>query len=84
MSNSQFSHKPVEISTFTFHFFQALLLLQKKSLPGKGGPLSLLINRGRPCVAKMHSNFGMLTVADVEFTVSTSGKRLYASITTSR
>ena len=39
---------------------------------------------GIPCLANIPSSFGMVDLADVEVTISTSGNRLYASMTTSK
>ncbi|CAB4001077.1 Hypothetical predicted protein [Paramuricea clavata] len=47
-----------------------------------GGPLSLFKTSGIPCLEKIASNFGITALADVEVKISTSGKRLYSSITT--
>ena len=39
----------------------------------KGGPLSLLMTVGMPCVASIRSNLGIIALAEVEWTMSTSG-----------
>ena len=38
-----------------------------------GGPLSLRIVLGIPCVAKIRSSLGIIAAADVDRTMSTSG-----------
>ena len=48
----------------------------------KGGPLSLFKTSGIPCIAKIVSSFGMVDLVEVDVTISTSGKRLYSSMTT--
>ena len=54
------------------------------SSPLKGGPLSVLTVVGTPCVANILSSFGITMEAFVDFTICTSGKREYLSITTNR
>jgi len=39
----------------------------------KGGPLSLLMTVGMPCVTSIRSNLGIIALAEVEWTMSTSG-----------
>ena len=47
-----------------------------------GGPLSLLLTQGIPCVANILSSFNMVVVPVVERMISTSGNREYASMAT--
>lgn len=47
-----------------------------------GGPLSLRATLGKPWVAKILVNLLIVPVAAVDFTMSTSGNREYASIAT--
>ena len=50
----------------------------------KGSPLSLRTTCSIPCVEKILSNFGIMALADVDRTKSTSGNREYASMTTNK
>ena len=54
------------------------------SSPTKGGPLSDLILAGIPCLANIASSFGIVALAEVVVTSSTSGYREYVSMTTKR
>ena len=49
-----------------------------------GGPLSLRTTLGIPCVENIRPNFGIMALAEVEWTISTSGKREYASMATNK
>ena len=49
----------------------------------QGGPLSVLRTQGTPCRENMLSSFGITVLALVELIISTSGKRLNSSMTTS-
>ena len=49
-----------------------------------GDLLSLHNTVGMPCVAKIHSSFGIVVDADVDCTTSTSRNLEYASMTTNR
>ena len=50
----------------------------------KWGPLSLFGTSGIPCLEKTAMSFGIVDLAEVDVTVSTSGKQLYLSMTTVR
>ena len=50
----------------------------------KRGPLSLFKTSGIPYIAKIALSFGMVDLAEVDMTISTSGNRLYSSRTTTR
>ena len=54
------------------------------SSPKNGGPLSDLTSSGIPCLANIASSLGMVALAEVFVTCSTSGYREYVSITTKR
>ena len=54
------------------------------SIPLNGGPLSHINLTGIPCVPKIRSSFGMMLPAAVDLTISTSGNRLYVSMTDSK
>ncbi len=60
------------------------LMKSRMSLLENGGPLSLIRISGIPCRANIPSNFGIVDLADVDVTISTSGYLLYASMTTSK
>ena len=48
------------------------------------GPLSVFSSLGIPCLANIAFSLGMTDLADVDFTISTSGKQLYLSMCSSR
>ena len=59
-------------------------VLELHAIKGGGGLLSLFKTSGIPFLAKIATSFGMVDLAEVDVTISTSGKRLYSSMTTMR